>query len=72
MRAHDEAAFDPNKTDPESEKDTAGKGVDGNPLEVSPANQDISKPKGGAKEMKGGGNTSDKKKPSGGSRGPTT
>ncbi|KAJ8063097.1 hypothetical protein OCU04_008340 [Sclerotinia nivalis] len=40
------AAFDPNITNPESEKDQAGKGEKkegyGNPLEVSPANRDVS------------------------------
>ncbi|KAK0637177.1 hypothetical protein B0T17DRAFT_462491, partial [Bombardia bombarda] len=43
--AQDEAAFDPNKTNPKEEQETAGKGVDGNPLEFSPANKDISEPK---------------------------
>ncbi|SLM34063.1 hypothetical protein LPUS_02737 [Lasallia pustulata] len=36
----EEAAFDPEKTSPEDEKDTAGDGDGGNPLEVSPANPD--------------------------------
>jgi len=41
----EEAAFDPNKTDPESEKGAAGVGNEqsGNPLEVSGANPDVSK-----------------------------
>ncbi|CAD6449107.1 1ed27ea8-744d-4c7a-b5bd-ed4049551cf9 [Sclerotinia trifoliorum] len=49
------AAFDPNITNPESEKDQAGKGEKkegyGNPLEVSPANRDVSRQTG---EMGGG------------------
>ena len=44
----EEAAFDPSQTDPGAEKQTAGEGTGsgGNPLDVSPANQDISKPRG--------------------------
>jgi hypothetical protein len=38
---HGDAAFNPDKTSPETEKDTAGAD-----LEVSPANHDISKPQG--------------------------
>ena len=64
--AHDDAAFDPNQTKPETAKDKGSQKPDGSPLEVSPANQDVSKPKAGAKEMMGGGDTSDKKKRSGG------
>ncbi|KAF7891811.1 hypothetical protein EAF00_008113 [Botryotinia globosa] len=45
------AAFDPSITSPESEKSEAGKGGDGNPLDVSPANQEVSKPRG---EQEGG------------------
>ncbi|APA15695.1 predicted protein [Sclerotinia sclerotiorum 1980 UF-70] len=49
------AAFDPNITNPESEKNQAGKGEKkegyGNPLEVSPANRDVS---GQTDEMGGG------------------
>ena len=41
-----EAAFDPSQTDPQEQKDTAGKGNDVNPLEVSPANPDVSKQRG--------------------------
>jgi hypothetical protein len=62
--AQEEAAFDPNKTDPQREKDTAGQGQNGNPLEFSPANQEISKPKAGEKEVKGGGDTTDKQRAS--------
>jgi len=44
----EEAAFDPKKTSPEDEKKTADKesGDDPNPLDVSPANADVSKPRG--------------------------
>ncbi|KAF7941917.1 uncharacterized protein EAE97_006754 [Botrytis byssoidea] len=45
------AAFDPSITSPESEKSEAGKGGGGNPLDVSPANQEVSKPRG---EQEGG------------------
>jgi len=42
----EEAAFDPKKTSPEQEKKTAGEGTEesGNPLDVSPANSEVSKP----------------------------
>ncbi|MCJ1461635.1 hypothetical protein MMC07_000232 [Pseudocyphellaria aurata] len=42
---HDEAAFDPNTTDPGEQKEKAGEagGDSNNPLEVSPANPDVSK-----------------------------
>ncbi|KAL8874376.1 MAG: hypothetical protein Q9174_000275 [Haloplaca sp. 1 TL-2023] len=45
---HEDTAFDPSTTDPGHQKDKAGEnaGASGNPLEVSPANHDISKPKG--------------------------
>ncbi len=46
VAAHEDAAFNPKKTRPEEEKDAAGKKTDSNPLEVSGANQDISKPQG--------------------------
>ena len=46
VAAHEDAAFNPNKTRPEEAKDAAGKKTDANPLEVSGANQDISKPPG--------------------------
>lgn len=43
--AHSDAAFNPNKTSPENEKDTAGAGQTPaqNPLEGSPANKDMAK-----------------------------
>ena len=39
----EDAAFDPDRTSPEAEKDKAGEGNKVNPLEVSPANPDVSK-----------------------------
>ena len=57
--AQSDAAFDRHDTNPESEKQRAGK-----PLDASGANQDLSKPQGeGDKEMKAG-QGSDKTKPS--------
>jgi len=56
----EEAAFDPSKTDPQTEKDKAGEGNEqsGNPLEVSAANPEVSKPRGteegGAEKASGG------------------
>ncbi|RDW75061.1 hypothetical protein BP6252_06203 [Coleophoma cylindrospora] len=51
--AHEvEAAFDPKLTSPEGEKKKAGEGNDQNPLEVSPANREVSKQ--GGKEAHGG------------------
>ena len=46
---NEDAAFNPNKTRPEQEVDTAGKDgthnpQGGNPLDVSPGNQDVSQP----------------------------
>ncbi|CAJ2504860.1 Uu.00g122540.m01.CDS01 [Anthostomella pinea] len=41
--ANEDAAFNPDKTSPEAAKETAGKGNDTNPLEVSPANPDTAK-----------------------------
>ena len=49
--ANEEAAFDPNITDPEEAKKKAGEGQDGNPLDASPANPDMSK---GTAEEEGG------------------
>ncbi|KAF2870079.1 hypothetical protein BDV95DRAFT_72516 [Massariosphaeria phaeospora] len=43
--ANEDAAFNPNKTSPEEEVKTAEKGVDSNPLEVSPGNPEVSKPR---------------------------
>ncbi|KAL8666927.1 MAG: hypothetical protein Q9202_001167 [Teloschistes flavicans] len=44
---HDDTAFDPSTTDPHEQKDQVGEktGSSDNPLEVSPANHDISKPR---------------------------
>jgi len=39
----EDAAFNPNKTGPEDEKNTAGDGNNSNPLNVSPANPEVSK-----------------------------
>jgi len=47
----DEAAFDPNITDPQEAKDKAGEGNDVNPLDASPANPEISS---GTAEDEGG------------------
>ena len=58
---NEEAAFDPNITSPEKAHDKAGEGNDVNPLNASPANQEISQPteeeEGGAKKKvsEGGG-----------------
>ncbi|PVH84183.1 hypothetical protein DL98DRAFT_512589 [Cadophora sp. DSE1049] len=43
--AQEEAAFDPKTTDPQKEKNIAGEGNEdsGNPLDVSPANPEVSK-----------------------------
>ncbi|KAL9619747.1 MAG: hypothetical protein Q9160_005678 [Pyrenula sp. 1 TL-2023] len=38
-------AFNPSKTDPEDQLSAAGQGVESNPLDVSPANKDISNPR---------------------------
>lgn len=51
--AEADAAFDPNETSPEAEKDTAGKGsAAGNPLEFSPANKDVAAGSVGSTEGK--------------------
>ncbi|MCJ1319922.1 hypothetical protein MMC15_005258 [Xylographa vitiligo] len=55
------AAFDPSKTDPIEQKEEAGKGKgdESNPLEVSPANPEVSKQRpeqeGGAERATGNG-----------------
>lgn len=50
--SNEDAAFNPDVTSPEGEKDLAGKGKGkGNPLDVSPANQEVSKQRG---EQEGG------------------
>ncbi|MCJ1430865.1 hypothetical protein MMC27_000215 [Xylographa pallens] len=57
----DSAAFDPSKTDPMQQKEEAGKGKGdaSNPLEVSPANPEVSKQRpeqeGGAEKSTGSG-----------------
>jgi len=48
---NEEAAFDPNITSPEGAKDKAGEGNKENPLDASPANQEISQ---GTSEVDGG------------------
>jgi len=55
---NEDAAFNPDITSPETEKKVAGKGNEGNPLDASPANKDISKQSGGqdgGAENSGGG-----------------
>lgn len=49
--SNDEAAFDPNITDPQEAKKKAGEGNEVNPLDASPANPEISK---GTEEEEGG------------------
>lgn len=57
----EEAAFDPNSSnDPDAERQKAGEGSDSNPLDVSPANPQLS---GGTSEVSGG---ADKKGSEGG------
>ena len=57
----DEAAFDPNSSnDPDEARKTAGEGNEGNPLDVSPANPELSS---GTSEVSGG---ADKKGSEGG------
>lgn len=47
-----DAAFNPNKTRPETEGATAGAGTQGNPLDASGANQELSTPTGNEKTPK--------------------
>ncbi|KAI9702837.1 MAG: hypothetical protein M1836_008051 [Candelina mexicana] len=68
-----DAAFDPQKTSPETEKDTAGENsrADSNPLDVSPANPEVSKPRsstegGPQNSSASSGTSSDRKRASGG------
>lgn len=49
--ANEEAAFDPNITDPQEAKKKAGEGNRGNPLDASPANPKLSE---GTSEEEGG------------------
>ncbi|KAF2193972.1 hypothetical protein K469DRAFT_709451 [Zopfia rhizophila CBS 207.26] len=65
--ANEDAAFNPNKTRPDQEKKTAGKKGDGNPLEVSPGNQEVSKPRG---DQEGGAQGSPRATSSGGGSAP--
>ncbi|KAI9712466.1 MAG: hypothetical protein M1812_006881 [Candelaria pacifica] len=48
----EEAAFDPQQTSPEKQRETAGKdsGAGGNPLDVSPANPEVSKQRDDTKD----------------------
>ncbi|KAI9151758.1 hypothetical protein HJFPF1_08968 [Paramyrothecium foliicola] len=46
-----DAAFDPNNTSPEGEKNSASSDPASNPLEASGANQGLSKPQGDEKEV---------------------
>ncbi|KAI0176541.1 hypothetical protein GGR52DRAFT_571504 [Hypoxylon sp. FL1284] len=64
VASNQDAAFNPNKTDPDTEKDTAGAGNSANPLNESPANKGFAeagrgheedKPRGGQKKASGGG-----------------
>ncbi|KAI9813005.1 MAG: hypothetical protein M1826_002562 [Phylliscum demangeonii] len=41
----EQAAFDPSITDPQQQQAKAGEGEQGNPLDVSPANPDVSLPR---------------------------
>jgi hypothetical protein len=50
--SNEDAAFDPNITDPQEAKKKAGEGNKVNPLDASPANPEISK---GTSEVEGGG-----------------
>ncbi|KAM4062968.1 hypothetical protein HRG_010469 [Hirsutella rhossiliensis] len=49
LAGYGDAAFDPHKTKPEPEGRMAGARSDGNPLEASGANQELSKPRGDEK-----------------------
>ncbi|KAI1768602.1 hypothetical protein GGR53DRAFT_383046 [Hypoxylon sp. FL1150] len=62
-----DAAFNPNKTDPDSERGAAGAASNGNPLDQSPANKSFSEAGRGHEENKPQGA---QKKASGGSSGP--
>ncbi|PSN75555.1 hypothetical protein BS50DRAFT_568182 [Corynespora cassiicola Philippines] len=65
--AASDAAFNPNKTSPEEERDTAERESNGNPLDVSPGNPEISKPRG---EQEGGAQGSPRTSASGGGSAP--
>ena len=74
VAANVDAAFNPHKTSPEVEQETAAAGADNtvNPLEASGANQEISKPHGDEKTSKGNGPGKETNKggPSGGGSAP--
>ena len=61
-----DAAFNPAKTSPEAEKDSAARASNGNPLEASGANQELSRPQGASEEVA---DKEDKKTRSGGTGG---
>ncbi|KAL8716984.1 MAG: hypothetical protein Q9225_005734 [Loekoesia sp. 1 TL-2023] len=70
---HEDTAFDPGVTDPGHQKDKVGEktGVSDNPLEVSPANHEVSRPRseteGGAESSSASsGSTSARERASGG------
>ncbi|KAI0888033.1 uncharacterized protein GGS22DRAFT_92601 [Annulohypoxylon maeteangense] len=63
-----DAAFNPNKTDPETEKNAAAEESNGNPLEQSPANKSFAEAGKGKEEDKSHGGR--KKKASGGGGAP--
>ncbi|KAI1211262.1 uncharacterized protein F4807DRAFT_30226 [Annulohypoxylon truncatum] len=63
-----DAAFNPNKTDPDTEKKAAAEESNGNPLEESPANKDFAEASRGKEEDKRTGGQ--KKKASGGGNAP--
>lgn len=46
VAAQKDAAFNPSKTDPETEREAAGRGNETNPLDASGADQGFSKPMG--------------------------
>ncbi|MCJ1224423.1 hypothetical protein MMC12_001068 [Toensbergia leucococca] len=69
----EEAAFDPQTTDPQAQKEVAGEGGgdEGNPLDVSPANPDVSQQRGGTEggaenSSASSGTKSDRQRTSGG------
>lgn len=50
VSAQEDAAFNPRKTDPDAEREAAGRGNETNPLDASGANQEFSKPMGEGKQ----------------------
>lgn len=65
--AEEDAAFNPNKTRPEQAERSAESSSNGNPLDVSPGNPDVSKPKG---DQEGGAQGSPRTSSSGGGSAP--